>query len=53
MHSLRAVLNKNPEVVPKKNIPNLFHQLISLCLKGGGLDNMLMTTSNVYLSDDC
>ena len=52
MKNIRNTLFKNSELLDKKIINNLFYELLNLSLQFGGLDNFVMTTSNVFLSDD-
>ena len=52
MKNIRSVLYKDPELIVPESIRGYAFELLKLSLEVGGLDNFVMTTSNVYFTDD-
>lgn len=40
------------EIFKYKSLPKIFRQLLKCSVEFGGLDNFIMTTSNVYLEEN-
>lgn len=51
LNNLRHILNSEPRALLKELIPILSRSILSCCLKHGGLDNFIMTSSNLYMED--
>ena len=52
MKNIRSLLIKDPDIIKKKDVKKFSYELLNLSLAYGGLDNFIMTTSNVYFTED-